>query len=120
MKYICLGYYNKEMDSRPKAEIDAIMSQCPPYMEDLYNTGNLIVDAGLKTETMSVRTLHGKLTVTDGPFVETKEQLGSAFIIEAQDLNDAIRIASKHPAAHLGEQFGFGIEIRPIHYFEKR
>ena len=52
--------------------------------------------------------------VSDGPFVETKERVGGLFLIEARDLNDAIRVASLHPAAHLGEQLGWGIEIRPI------
>jgi hypothetical protein len=55
--------------------------------------------------------------VTDGPFTETKEQVGAFFLIEAQDLNEATRVASHHPAAHLGEQVGWGIEVRPIDYF---
>ena len=58
--------------------------------------------------------------VTDGPFAETKEQVGGFFIIEAQDLEDAVRVASKHPAALLGEQAGWGIEVRPIEMFEQQ
>jgi len=96
------------------------MRECQPYLEDLYDSGHLIIDAGLVLETTSVRTVNGKVTVTDGPFVETWEQLGSVFVIESQDLNEAILVASKHPAAHLGEQFGWGIEIRPVSVFEKR
>jgi hypothetical protein len=55
--------------------------------------------------------------VTDGPFVETKEQVGGFFIIEANDLDEAIRVASKHPAANLGETVGWAVEIRPIEGF---
>lgn len=77
MKYLCLGYFDqKQMDVRPKAEIDALMHACRPYVEELYNSGHLIIDAGLGLETTSVRTVKGKMTSTDGPFVETKEQIG--------------------------------------------
>ena len=62
----------------------------------------------------SVRVRDGKPLVTDGPFVESKEKVGGLFILEARDLNEAIRVASLHPAAHLGEQLGWAIEIRPI------
>ncbi len=120
MKYLCLGYYRKEMDARPKDEIDALMSECEPYVEDLYKSGHLIIDAGLGLETTSVRTVNGKLTVADGPFVESGERLGSVTLIEARDLNEAILVASKHPAANLGEKFGWGIEIRPVAVFEER
>jgi hypothetical protein len=52
--------------------------------------------------------------MTDGPFAETKEQVGGFFMIEAKDMDEAMSIASKHPAAHLGEQVGWGIEVRPL------
>lgn len=120
MKYACFGYYDKIMDGRPKAEIEDLLRRCGPYLEDLYGSGNLVADAGLTNDITCIRTVDGRLSVTDGPFVETKEQLGSVFIIEADDLNDAIRIASKHPTARMGEEFGFRIEIRQIHHFENR
>jgi len=63
---------------------------------------------------MCIRPRDGKPVVTDGPYVETKEQVGGLVIIEAADLNEAVRIASLHPAAHLGEKLGWGVEIRPI------
>ena len=67
----------------------------------------------------SVRVRDGKRLVTDGPFAETKELIGGFFVIEARDLNEAIRVASKHPAAHLGERVGWGIEVRPIESYEQ-
>ena len=122
MKYLCLGYLEPEkMNARPKAEIDAVMSECQPHLEELYKSGQLIIDAGLSFETKSLRRVNGKVTVIDGPFIETKEMLGSAFLIEARDMEEAIRVASLHPTTQVGagEQFGWRIEIRPIHYFEE-
>jgi hypothetical protein len=123
MKYLCLAYYNEKVfDALSKAEVDAIVSKCPPYDEALRDSGHLIVQASLASPraTMTVRPRNGKPSVTDGPFVETKEQVGGFFIIEARDLNEAIRVASKHPAANIGEQAGWGIEVRPIEMYEPK
>jgi hypothetical protein len=123
MKYLCLAYYNeKAFHALPKAEVDAIVSQCPPYDKALRNSGHLIVQASLESPraAITVRPRNGKPSVTDGPFVETKEQVGGFFIIEARDLNEAIRVASKHPAANLGEQMGWAIEVRPIEMYESK
>ena len=120
MKYLCLGYRDPaKMDARPKAEIDQVMSRCQPYMDELYKGGHVIVDAGLALETTVVRTVNGKLSVTDGPFIETKEQLGGVLLIEARDLNQAIVVASRDPAAQMGEEFGWGLEIRPVTGFHQ-
>ena len=63
---------------------------------------------------MSLRPRKGQILVTDGPFAETREALGSFFLIEARDRDEAVRIASMHPAARLNEHLGWGVEIRPI------
>lgn len=121
MQFLCLGYFDPVlMDARPKAEIEAVMSQCGPRLEELYQTGQVKLDAGLDVKAISVRRSNGKLKMIDGPFTEAKEMIGSAFLIEAQDLEEAVRIASLHPAVQMseGEAFGWGIEIRPIHYFK--
>jgi hypothetical protein len=123
MKYLCLAYYNeKAFEALSKAEVDAIVSRCPSYDEALRNSGHLVVQASLGSPraTITVRPRNGKPSVTDGPFVETKEQVGGFFIIEARDLNEAIRVASKHPAANLGEQVGWAIEVRPIEMYEPK
>ncbi|TDF94395.1 YciI family protein [Paenibacillus piri] len=123
MKFLCLGYLESaKMDARPKEEIDAVMHECRPHLEELYKSGQVIIDAGLATETKCLRRANGKVKVMDGPFIETKEMIGSAFLIEAKDMEEAIRIASLHPTVQVGagEQFGWGIEIRPIHYFDRR
>jgi len=123
MKYLCLAYYDaRKFDALSPAELDAIVSRCPAYDAALRDSGHLIVQASLGAPgaTASVRPRNGKPSVTDGPFVETKEQVGGFFIIEARDLNEAIRVASKHPAASLGEQVGWGIEVRPIEGYEAK
>ena len=57
--------------------------------------------------------------MTDGPFMETKEQIGGIFVIEAEDMNEAIRVASRHPGARTGEQFRWAIEIHPLDVFNE-
>lgn len=121
MKYLCLGYFDpRRMDARPKAEIDAVMRECRPHMEELHRSGQVILDAGLNVEAKRIRRVNGRVTITDGPFAETREMIGSVFLIEARDMEDAIRVASLHPTAQVsaGEQYRWSIEIRPIHYFE--
>jgi hypothetical protein len=117
MKYLCLAYYDeKKFGALSKDEFDALVSQCPQHDEELRKTGQLLLQGSLgapKTAT-TIRPRNGKPLVTDGPFTETKEQIGGFFMIEARDLNEAISIASKHPAAHLGEQVGWAVEVRPI------
>jgi hypothetical protein len=123
VKYLCLAYYDvKKFDALPPAELDAIVSRCPPHDEALRSSGHLVAQASLGSPqaTASVRPRNGRPSITDGPFIETKEQVGGFFIIEARDLNEAIRVASKHPAASLGEQVGWGIEVRPIERYEPR
>ena len=123
MKYLCLAYYNeKAFDALPRAEVDALVSQCPAYDEALRSSGHLVIQASLGSTraTTTVRPRNGKPLVTDGPFIETKEQVGGFFIIEARDLNEAIRVASKHPAANIGEQVGWAIEVRPIEAYEPK
>ena len=79
-----------------------------------------MLDAGLESEIKNLRRVDGKVIVTDGPFTETKELIGSIFIFEAENMDEAIQIASIHPTTQVnkGEEFGWRIEIRPVHYFK--
>jgi hypothetical protein len=122
MKFLCLAYYDeKKFDALPKDEVDALVRNCRAHDEALHRSGRLIAVASLgpTRATKSVRPKQGKASVTDGPFAETKEQIGAFFIIEARDLNEAMEIASLHPAARLGGNVGWGIEVRPIDHFEQ-
>jgi hypothetical protein len=122
VKYLCLAYYDEQaVEALPQAELDAIVSRCPRYDQDLRESGHLLLQASLgpSRSTLSVRPRQGRPAVTDGPFAETKELVGGFFVIQARDLNEAIRVASKHSAAHLGERVGWGIEVRPIESYEQ-
>lgn len=117
MKYLCLAYYDPErMGALPPDELKAIVSRCPPKDAELRATGRLVLSGSLRDrkETLCVRPRGGGPVVTDGPFTEAKELVGGFFIIEAADRDEAIRIASLHPAATLGEPAGWGIELLPI------
>ncbi len=121
MKYLCLGYYDADASKRiSRAELDAIVSRCPQYDQDLLASGKVRTVASLvEDEVITVHTRGGEPATIDGPYVESKEQIGSFFVLEASDLSDAVRIASRHPAARLGEDLGWAVEVRPIANFEE-
>lgn len=112
MKYLCLVYVEeKVLHSMPQKERILISDESMAYCATLQKQGQLIAASPLypvDTAT-TVRVRGGKTTTTDGPFAETKEQLGGYLLIDVRDLNDAVRIASKFPAAQFGS-----IEVRPV------
>lgn len=112
MKYICLGYFEEnKWASMNDDEREAIMKECFAYDELLRRDGHFIRGEALQS-TRSAATLrwqNGRVTVSDGPYAETKEQLGGILVLEANDLNHAIQLMSKHPGVRLGGPF----EIRP-------
>lgn len=119
MKFLALAYYHeKTFEKTTQEEMQGIVAKCKPLDDALNATGKMEMVASLAATkaTVSVRPKNGKPTVTDGPYVETKEQLGSFFLLEAADMQEAIKLASMHPAANLGENMGWGIEIRPIEF----
>lgn len=123
MKYQCLGYFNQEkMDALPKEEIDAIMLQCQHHLDELYKTGQMLMDAGVAQEVKTLQRIEGKIQIDDSRLADSKKMLGSSFIIEAMDMEEAIRVASLHPTVQVreGEKLGWEIEIRPIDSFEMR
>jgi len=118
MKYLILAYGDEsKMASLTKDDIDGIIRDTSRYDEELKNTGHHISGMSLGWGSTILRLRDGKLTITDGPYAATKEVVGGVVIIEARDLNEAIQVASLHPAARMGEQWGWGIELRPIEEF---
>ena len=116
MKYLCLIYDDEKMwPSMTKAETDVIMVEYFAFTEAVKKSGHYLGgNALLPTSTAtSVRVRQGKTATTDGPFAETKEQLGGYYLIEARDLNDAIQVAARIPGAKTGT-----VEVRPIQVFE--
>jgi hypothetical protein len=112
MKYLCLIYESeKDWANVSHADGEAIMNEYFAFTADIQKNGKYIAGEALQpTQTATtVRVRNGKVSTTDGPFAETKEQLGGFYMIEAKDLNDAIQVAAKIPAARSG-----AIEVRPL------
>ena len=113
MKYICLGYYDKsKFDGLSEAERNAHFDACFEYDDYLRANGHWAGGEALQpTETaLTVSWKNGKAATTDGPYAETKEQLGGILILEACDMNHAQQLMAKHPALKFGSIF----EIRPV------
>ena len=112
MKYICLGYLEeKKWEKMSENERTAMIEECFAYDDELRKNGHFIGGEALQTarNAATLRWQNGQVTVTDGPYAETKEQLGGILLLEAKDLNHAIQLMSKHPGVRLGGPF----EIRP-------
>jgi hypothetical protein len=112
MKYLCL-IYNEErrVAAMPPAAVEAVAAECAGYDETLKADGKFVACERLQpTHTAAtIRFRDGKVSVTDGPFAETKEQVAGFYLIEAGDRDEAIRVASKIPPARLG-----AVEVRPV------
>jgi hypothetical protein len=115
MKYLCLAYYDvTSYDALTPEQKSALFPQCKPHDDALRATQKLVVNASLGASARTARTRAGKLSMSDGPYVETKEQIGGLFVVEAKDFDEAMDIAAKHPAARMGEELGWVVEVRPI------
>ena len=115
MKYLCLIYDDeKKMGTMSKSEGEAFMGEYFAFTEAIKKSGHYVVGEALQPvqTATSVRLRNGKVSTTDGPFAETKEQLGGFYMINANDLNEAIQIASRIPSAKTGT-----VEVRPVHEF---
>jgi len=112
MKYLCLAYEEEtKLTDLTQSEWDALRGETLTYLDELKRKGQVLTAEALQSvrTATTVRVRNGKVAVTDGPFAETKEQLGGIVLIEARDLNEAIQVASRWPSARLGS-----IEVRPI------
>ena len=115
MKYICLGYMDEKIFGNfSDSERNNFVDKCFAYDEELKRTGHYAGGEALQPALNAaiLRIQGGKVTVTDGPFAETKEQIGGIMILEADDLNHAIQLMSKHPSLALSKGGG-SWEIRP-------
>jgi hypothetical protein len=125
MKYICLGYMEpNKFETMSESERNAMVDECFTYDDVLRKNGHFAGGEALQSSdtATTLRWNNGKVSVTDGPYAETKEQLGGILILEARDLNHAIQLMSKHPGVKAGP-----FEIRPaadltdmIHQSEQR
>jgi len=113
VKYICLGYYDKgKHDSMTEGEKNAMFDECFEYDDYLRANGHFHVAEALQPpETaLTLYWKNGKVATTDGPYAETKEQLGGIGILEARDMNHAVQLLAQHPVL----QYGCIFEIRPV------
>ena len=112
MKYICFGYLDvKNWETKSESERNAMIDDCFTYDDVLKKNGHWVSGEGLQgpESASTLRYQNGKVSVTDGPYAETKELLGGLLIIEARDLNQAIQLISNHPGVKMGCW-----EIRPV------
>jgi len=112
MKYICLGYYDPAKPAgMTEDERNAMFDECFAYDDHLRANGHFAGGEALQpSETaLTLYWKNGKVATTDGPYVETKEQLGGILVLEERDMNHAIQLMSQHPAVKYGSIF----EIRP-------
>ncbi|RBP45868.1 hypothetical protein DES53_102252 [Roseimicrobium gellanilyticum] len=111
MKYICLGYIEShKFENMSESERNAMVDECLAYDDVLKKNGHFVGGEGLQgpTSAATLRWQDGQVAITDGPYAETKEQIGGILILEARDLNHAIQLMSKHPGVKAGP-----FEIRP-------
>ena len=113
MKYDCLGYYDKgKFDAMTETERNAMFDECFEYDEHLRANGQFGIGEALQGPETAL-TLYwkdGKVATTDGPYAETKEQIGGFGVLEARDINHAIQLMAQHPALKYGTTW----EIRPV------
>ncbi len=112
MRYLCLIYDDeKKWEGLSQKEQEAGMAEYGAFTESVKKNGHWIAAERLQPvqTATTVRIRNGKLSTTDGPYAETKEQLGGFYLINAKDLNDALQVASRIPSAKWGS-----VEVRPI------
>lgn len=112
MRFVCLGYYDEAwMEGKSEEELSTAMEECFAYDDELRRGGHFIGGQALQhaSQAVTLRTVNGQVDVTDGPFAETREQIGGLLFLEARDLNHAIALISRHPGIGMGP-----FEIRPV------
>ncbi len=116
MRYACLVYFDPQKVFNQSPEAEAVLRDSRPYDEELKASGHMVTAEALELpdQAMTVQVRDGKMSAVDGPFMETKEVLGGFIMIEARDLNEAVRIAGGIPLARLGS-----VEVRPVVDFSK-
>lgn len=112
MTFLCLAYEEqKKLDDLTQSEWQVLRQETLDYVESLRKSGHLVATHALKSATTAsiVRVRDGRPAITDGPFAETKEQIGGFFLVEARDREEAVALAARWPSARIGS-----IEVRPV------
>jgi hypothetical protein len=116
MKYVCLIYFDPQHVFDQSSESNAVLAEVGPYNDEIAASGHRLIGEALTLpdEAITVRVRDGKMSATDGPFMETKEMLAGFILIEARDLNEAVQIAARDPFARIGS-----IEVRAVVDYSK-
>jgi len=112
MRYLCRIYSDEsQWETMPRAKYDSVLGEYLAFTEQIRAEGKYLAGEDLEPtrSAVTVRVRNHRISTTDGPFAETKEQLGGFYLIEAENLNDAIQTASRIPSARIG-----AIEVRPV------
>ena len=123
MKYLGLAYFTPDkFAAMAPDDVKKLVSQCPALDDKMRATDKVLISASLGDldNWRTLRPRSGKTHVTDGPYTESKEVVGGLFIIEADSREEALRIASMHPAATLGEEGGWVVELIPVDFYWSR
>ncbi len=116
MRYACLIYFDPQKVFNQSPEAEAVLREIPGFDAELKAGGHMVTShpLTLPDQAMTVQVRDGKMSTTDGPFMETKEMLGGIIVIEARDLSEAVQVGAKIPFAKLGS-----IEVRPLVDYSK-
>jgi len=116
MKYVCLIYFDPQQVFNQSPESNAVLAEVGPYNDAIKASGHRVTGEALTlpNEAMTVRVRDGRMSATDGPFMETKEMLAGFILIEARDLNEAVQIAARDPFARMG-----AIDVRAVVDYSK-
>jgi hypothetical protein len=111
MKFLCLICAERTMEQLPKADAEKHFAQYTEFTDAIRKSGHFVGCNRLlpPRDAVTIRVRQGKISSTDGPYVETKEQLGGYYLIEARDMNEAIQVAARIPGAWIGS-----VEVRPV------
>ncbi|MBW8890196.1 MAG: hypothetical protein JF616_20780 [Fibrobacteres bacterium] len=123
MKYLVLCYYDvKQFEAMPKDKLEAMIAECKVHDIEFKATGKVdFVASQSKPESWKcIRgPKGGKPEVTQGPWVDAKEQAGAFFIVEAKDMDEALAVSMKHPGPHISRYLAGGLEIRACDFYEE-
>jgi hypothetical protein len=120
LTYICFGYFDEQkIAALPTGRLEQIMSGCGPHMVRFHDSGKVIFDAGLANESVTLRRVDDRIVSESGTVIPGPMRVGAVFVIDAPDIDEAIRVASLHPTTQLPEAhaLGWAIQIHPLHTF---
>lgn len=123
MKYLVLCYYDvKQFEAMSKTQLDAMIAECGPHDAAFKATGKVacVGSQSMPKDWKCIRAPQGGApVVTSGPWVDRGEQAGAFFLVDAEDMDEAVAVAMKHPGPHVAKYVGGGLEVRACDFYEE-